>query len=227
MRPLTIGAVVAALAEDFPDVTVSKVRFLEAEGLVTPERTGSGYRRYTEADVERLRYVLRAQRDLFWPLRVIKDSLEALERGLVPDGPGRPPVVPEPASDPAVPDVAELVETGAPLRLTRGELATAAGLDDGLVADLLDHGLLRPGADGMHGSEDLRAARAAAGLARFGVEARHLRAARTAADREVGLVEQVTAGLRGEDRRRAAAEVTHFVLTLHTALVRAGLDTSR
>ncbi|WP_286175610.1 MerR family transcriptional regulator [Arthrobacter sp. NEB 688] len=226
MRPLTIGAVVAALAEEFPDVTVSKVRFLEAEGLVTPERTGSGYRRYAEADVERLRYVLRAQRDRFWPLRVIKDALAALDRGLVPGGPDEQPVVPEPAADPEVPDAASLLEGGPTVRLTRAELAATAGLDDALVGDLLDHGLLRAGADGMHGTDDLRAARAAAGLARYGVEARHLRPARTAADREVGLVEQVTAGLRGEDRRRAAAEVTHLVLALHTALVRTGLDTS-
>ncbi|MBD3783570.1 MAG: MerR family transcriptional regulator, partial [Micrococcales bacterium] len=137
MRPLTIGAVVTALAEEFPDVTVSKVRFLEAEGLVTPERTGSGYRRYAPADVERLRYVLRAQRDLFWPLRVIKDSLAAIDRGLVPAGAELRPVVPEPAPDPEVPDAAALLEE-AELRLTRAELATAAGLDDPAVADLLD-----------------------------------------------------------------------------------------
>ena len=224
MRPLTIGAVVTALAEEFPDVTVSKVRFLEAEGLVTPERTGSGYRRYAPADVERLRYVLRAQRDLFWPLRVIKDSLAAIDRGLVPAGAELRPVVPEPAPDPEVPDAAALLEE-AELRLTRAELATAAGLDDPAVADLLDHGLLRPDADGLHGADDLRAARAAAGLARYGVQARHLRGARTAADREVGLVEQVTGTLRGADGRRAAAEVTHLVLALHAALVRGGLAT--
>ena len=85
-RRLTVGAVVRTLAEEFPDVTISKVRFLEAEGLVTPTRTPSGYRQFTPADVERLRYVLRAQRDLFWPLRVIKDNLEAIDRGLTPGG---------------------------------------------------------------------------------------------------------------------------------------------
>ena len=93
-RPLTVGAVVRALAEEFPDVTISKVRFLEAEGLVTPTRTASGYRQFTAADVERLRYVLRAQRDLFWPLKVIKDTLEALDRGLTPGHGRRRPAPP-------------------------------------------------------------------------------------------------------------------------------------
>src|SRR6476620_6016023 len=81
-RRLTIGKVLAALAEDFPDVTASKIRFLEAEGLVLPHRTASGYRTYTEDDVRRLRYVLTAQRDRYWPLKVIRDALDALDRGL-------------------------------------------------------------------------------------------------------------------------------------------------
>lgn len=222
MRPLTIGVVVRTLAEEFPDVTVSKVRFLEAEGLVTPERTGSGYRRFSETDVERLRYVLRAQRDLFWPLKVIKDSLEAIDRGLVPAGPDLRPQVPTQDADPEVPDSSALREVS-DLRLTATELAEATGLTRPAVADLADHGLLRPGPDGMHGADDLRAARAAAGLERFGLEARHLRALRSAADREVGLVEQATGTLRGADAERSVAEVTHLVLALHAALVRGGL----
>ena len=222
-RPLTVGAVVRALTEEFPDVTISKVRFLEAEGLVTPTRTPSGYRQFTLDDVERLRYVLRAQRDLFWPLKVIKDTLEAIDRGLTPgttDG-GRPRP-PEPAPDPAVPDAADLLPRP-DLRITAAELAAATGLAPTVVADLTAHGLLRPDAAGLHDETDLRVARAAAGLAAYGVEARHLRSFRTAADREVGLVEQVVGARRGKDADRHAAEVAHLCLTLHAALVRGGL----
>lgn len=212
-----------ALVDEFPDVTISKVRFLEAEGLVTPTRTASGYRQFSAEDVERLRYVLRAQRDLFWPLRVIKDTLEAIDRGLTPGaGDGGRPRPPEPAPDPAVPDAGDLLSRP-DLRVTAAELAAATGLEPPVVADLLAHGLLRPDAAGLHGEPDLRVARAAAGLAAYGLEARHLRSFRTGADREVGLVEQVVGARRGKDADRHAAEVAHLCLTLHAALVRGGL----
>src|SRR5690349_25033156 len=127
---MTIGAVLAALQQDFPDVTISKIRFLEAEGLVMPSRTVSGYRTYSAADVDRLRYVLTAQRDHFWPLKVIRDALDALDRGLTPErgsSSGMPrPSVPAPATDPDVPAAEALTEQGT-LRLTRDELASAAG----------------------------------------------------------------------------------------------------
>ena len=222
-RPLTVGAVVRALREEFPDVSISKVRFLEAEGLVTPTRTGSGYRQFRPDDVERIRYVLRAQRDLFWPLRVIRENLDALDRGLTPgEGADLRARVPDPPADPAVPPADELAAPSR-MRLTRAELASASGLDASVVDDLVAHGLLRPGSDGHHGEADLRVARAAAGLAAYGLQARHLRPFRTAADREVGLVEQAVAGRRGPDAERRAAEVAHLCLTLHAALVRGGL----
>jgi DNA-binding transcriptional MerR regulator len=223
-RRLTVGAVVRALSEEFPDVTISKVRFLEAEGLVTPARTSSGYRQFTDDDVERLRYVLRAQRDRFWPLRVIKDTLEALDRGLTPgQGPDGRPSAPEPTPDPDVPDAVDLAPVGA-LRLTSAELASATGLSAASVADLVTHGLLRPGPQGFHGESDLTVAHAAAGLAAYGVEPRHLRGFRAAADREVGLVEQVVGTRRGDDAQRHAAEVAHLCLRLHAGLVRSGLS---
>ena len=226
-RRLTVGAVVRSLAQEFPDITISKVRFLEAEGLVTPDRTPSGYRQYTPADVERLRYVLRAQRDLFWPLRVIKDNLEALDRGLTPgdgsDARARPPA---PARDPAVPDAADLVERR-DLRLTPAELARATGLGSGAVADLVSSGLLRPDGAGLHAEADLRVAHAVAGLAAYGVEPRHLRGFRAAADRELGLVEQVVGPRRGSDAARHEAEVAQLCLALHVALVRGGLSAGR
>jgi DNA-binding transcriptional MerR regulator len=222
-RPLTVGAVVQELAPEFPDITISKVRFLEAEGLVTPTRTAAGYRQFTGADVERLRYVLRAQRDLFWPLKVVREALEAMDRGLTPAaGTAGRPGPPAPAPDPAVPPPADLVHHR-DLRLTAAELAEASGLAPPVIADLTAHGLLRPGPDGLLGEPDLQVAHAAAGLAAHGLEGRHLRLFRTAADREVGLVEQAVGPRRGADDDRAAAEVAHLCLTLHAALVRGGL----
>jgi DNA-binding transcriptional MerR regulator len=221
---LTVGAVVRALTAEFPEVTISKVRFLEAEGLVTPTRTASGYRQFTAADLERLRYVLRAQRDKFWPLKVIKDNLEAIDRGLTPgDAADGRPQPPPPVRDPDVPDAASLA-TARGLRLTAGELARASGLTPDEVADLGAHGLLRPDPAGLHDDADLQVAHAAAGLGAYGVEPRHLRGFRAAADREVGLVEQVVGPRRGADAERHAAEVAHLCLTLHAALVRGGLS---
>jgi len=159
-----VGAVVQALSAEFPDVTISKVRFLESEGLVTPARTASGYRQFTPADVERVRYVLRAQRDRFWPLKVIKANLDAIDRGLTPaDGGDGHPRAPVPTPDPDVPDAGQLA-TRAELRLTAAELARATGLAPGEVADLVAHGLLRPDPRGMHDDADLQVASAAAGL---------------------------------------------------------------
>ncbi len=196
-RRLTVGAVVRALSEEFPEVTISKVRFLEAEGLVTPARTASGYRQFTPDDVERLRYVLRAQRDQFWPLRVIKDNLDAIDRGLTPAVAGdQRPQAPAPVADSDVPG----------------------------AGDLAAHGLLRPDPAGLHDDADLQVAHAAAGLGAYGVEPRHLRGFRAAADREVGLVEQVVGPRRGADAQRHAAEVAHLCLALHAALVRGGLS---
>jgi DNA-binding transcriptional MerR regulator len=226
-RPLTVGAVVRDLAEEFPDITVSKIRFLEAEGLVTPSRTASGYRQFTAADVERIRYVLRAQRDRFWPLRVIRDRLESIDRGIDPgdEADSSRPRPAEPTPDSDVPDAATLL-AGATLRLTPQELAGAADLEPEAVAALTRSGLLVPDSRGLHGESDLRVARAAAGLAAYGVEARHLRAFRTAADREAGLVEQAVGGRRGSAADRERAEVAHLCLTLHAALLRRGLGDS-
>ena len=144
----TIGAVLADLREEFPDVTVSKIRFLESEGLLDPERTPSGYRMYAADDVARLRYILTAQRDRFWPLKVIREALDGLDRGLEPvDVPGtaerpRPPAVRE---DPDVATVDEFttISDGPAPRLTAAELAASAGGDVDLITQLAAYGLLR------------------------------------------------------------------------------------
>ena len=226
-RRLSIGAVLGDLRGEFPDITVSKIRFLEAEGLVEPDRTASGYRSFTASDVDRLRYVLRAQRDRFWPLKVIRESLDALDRGLVPDaGDGRPRP-PESAEDPDVAHAADLVDPPS-VRLTRAELCQASGLAAPAYDALAGYGLLRPDDDGYLKSHDLQVARAAAGLAAYGVEARHLRPFRTAADREVGLVDQAVSSTHaGRARDAATGEVARLCLQLHTALVKGGLAAER
>jgi DNA-binding transcriptional MerR regulator len=219
---LTIGEVLAVLRDDFPDVTISKIRYLESEDLVHPQRTPSGYRKFSRADVTRLRYVLTAQRDHYLPLRVIKDHLDALDRG-----------EPLPAGAPgtAVPPVAETPADGATTPpLTPEQFARAAGLEPGQLADCVQFGLLATDREGRHPASDLPIARAAAGLARHGIEPRHLRAYRTGAEREAGLIEQLVAPVlraRSEEARTRATEklqeLAGLSAQLHTALLEARL----
>jgi DNA-binding transcriptional MerR regulator len=229
---MTIGAVLAALAPDFPDVSISKIRFLEAEGLLTPQRTGSGYRTFSPDDLERLRYILTAQRDRFWPLKVIREALDKLERGLEP-APGEMalsrPQVPAGTTDPDLPGASELRRRGN-LRLTDDELREAAGMDQPTFDALTTFGLLRPDSSGHYGDAALAVARAAGALAAYGIEPRHLRPFRTAADREIGLVQQVVSPMRGRKRgagetvrRDPTPQILAECIALHTALVRAGL----
>lgn len=226
VRRLTIGKVLRLLEPDFPDISASKIRFLEAEGLLSPERTPSGYRLYSRDDVERLRYILTAQRDRFWPLKVIAEALDALDRGLTDpgaDAPGRP-VPPPLASDADLPDAAGLASVARPVELTDRELCAATGLHPELLAGLQIYGLLRPNAQGLYDGSALAVAEAAQRLAQFGIEARHLRPFRTAADREIGLVEQVLATrAKGSDESAKAHEVLAACIALHAALVKAGL----
>jgi DNA-binding transcriptional MerR regulator len=231
---MTIGAVLAALQRDFPDVTISKIRFLEAEGLVTPARTGSGYRTYATQDVDRLRYILTAQRDHFWPLKVIAAALDAIDRGLTPErtDSGMPrPSVPAPVTDPEVP-TAEALTAAASLRLTRTELATSSGLDADTIDALENYGLLHPDATGHFGDAALTVAHTVGELAAYGLEPRHLRPFRTAADREIGLVQQVVMphrspsgkASRGGAKADPTGDVLRLCIALHTALVRDGLQ---
>jgi DNA-binding transcriptional MerR regulator len=220
---LTIGEVLAVLRDDFPDVTISKIRYLESEDLVHPQRTPSGYRKFSRADVSRLRYVLTAQRDHYLPLRVIKEHLEALDRGEpLPPGAGTSTAVPPPPA-------ADGDDGGVP-PLTPEQFARAAGLEPEQLADCVQFGLLSTDADGRHPAGDLPVARAAAGLARHGIEPRHLRVYRTGVEREAGLVEQLVAPVlraRSEEARTRATEKLRDLATLsaqlHTALLEARL----
>jgi DNA-binding transcriptional MerR regulator len=193
----TIGEVLGALRRDFPEVTISKIRYLESEELVHPQRTPSGYRKFSSADVARLRYVLAAQRDQYLPLRVIKEHLDALDRGEAE--PGR-------AGADASSATGDPVGT---MPLPAAEFARAAGLTDEQLADCVQFGLVTPDVQGRHRPADLPVARAAAGLARHGIEPRHLRVYRTAVEREAALLEQLVAPVllaRSDEARARAAE---------------------
>lgn len=186
-KPLKIGALVDALSAEFPDVSVSKIRFLEGEGLIEPHRTSSGYRQFHAADVERIRYILRQQRDHFLPLKVIKDNLRKWERGVEPTT--APPDGPPPETYFASPDVT----------YDTTELAQTAGVTVRLVEDLVRHGVLTPtiAPDGLEtfDGDDLLLVRAAQRMIGHGLEARHLRQFRLAANREVDLFRQLTGPL--------------------------------
>jgi DNA-binding transcriptional MerR regulator len=216
---LSIGAVLGRLREEFPDVTISKIRFLEAEGLVQPARTASGYRQFTTDDVARLRYVLAAQRDHYLPLKVIKEQLEAAAAAARPQALRSVPVDGLPTPD-------DFVEQPV-RRMTREELLEAAGIDAATLTELETYGLVKPGAAGLYDSESAQIAAIVRALAAFGVEPRHLRGFRAAADREVGLVEQIVTPMQGRKERARAdetlRELAALSVGLHTVLVKAGL----
>jgi DNA-binding transcriptional MerR regulator len=206
---LGIGEVLALLRGEFPDISISKIRFLESEGLIEPARSPSRYRKFDAADVERLRYILTAQRDEYLPLRVIKERL-------VPPGGGERPA-------------GSVAGTAGGGSLTRRELLAAAGIDDDQLAELETFGLVRR-AGRVYGPNALQVASAAAALGRYGVEARHLRAVRAAVEREISFIEQVVAPTlrqRNPEARgraaRTAREIAALTLRLHGALVEAAL----
>ncbi|TDV42618.1 MerR family transcriptional regulator [Actinophytocola oryzae] len=214
---LSIGAVLSRLREEFPDVTISKIRFLEAEGLVRPARTASGYRQFTGADVERLRFVLAAQRDRYLPLKVIKEQLDAADESTA-----RPRVLRAVPAD-GLPTAEDFVEQ--PIRrMTREELLETSGIDVSLLAALEDYGLVRPGEAGLYDTVSAQIATTAKALSAFGIEPRHLRGFRAAADREVGLVGQIVAPMRkGGQADETVRELAALSVGLHTLLVKAGL----
>jgi DNA-binding transcriptional MerR regulator len=192
-RLLTIGTVCALLKEEFDDISISKIRYLEDQGLLAPRRTQGGYRLFSEEDVERLRTILRLQRDEFLPLRVIRQELAspsaANQRRRRPLG-----------------------LTGGDGTLDLGELCSRAGITPELARSLEDFGLLEPRSeDGsrFYGEGDVEIAAACGKLARYGVEPRNLRAFRTAAGREAALLEQIVSPSlrsRNPERRKSGLE---------------------
>jgi DNA-binding transcriptional MerR regulator len=234
---ISIGEVLDQLRPDFPGLNISKIRYLESEGLVEPERTPSGYRKFSAQDVERLRYVLVAQREHYLPLKVIREHLDAMDRGLEPPalpttGPQVPRVV---LSGDGMPSPEAFATGGAELRLSKRELIETAEIDEALLEQLVAFGMvrMRPGSKHFDG-DALVIAKAAGELAAYGLEPRHLRAFKTAADREVGLVQQAVAPLRGQRdpgaqarQEEAVRQLAALSVRLHAALVKTGLNSGR
>ncbi len=263
---VTIGEVLAALKDEFPELTISKIRYYERQGLLTPARSAAGYRKFTGQDVERLRYVLRAARDHYLPLRVIRERLLAAEEqnararaALTADGPD-PADEPdaadgvevdtassesEPTMAEAAPEVSEvpsfvdapsevpeaftLASSGE--RLTRRDLLRESGLTAEQLNELETYGLIAArGASTSYESESLVIAKIVEELSRYGLQARHLRPAKAAVDREVGLIEQVLSPLLRQASRdgriraeQQAGEYLALSVRLHVALLEAAL----
>lgn len=251
----SIGQVLAALKGEFDDISISKIRFLESVGLIEPQRAPSGYRRYTEADVNRLRYILRVQKSQYLPLKVIREHLESMDRGLesprldsAPPGPASQQpqeqneraadktevAHPDPGATEDGPDAAQTAgadsqQAAQPIRLSRSELLNASGLTESALHELEAIQVVTPRRGTQYyGREALAIAVAARRLAVYGIDSRHLRAFKLAADREIGLVEQALAPhVRGGGRNKrqdVTAEVTQLVIGVHAALIRIGME---
>ncbi|ALA67475.1 MerR family transcriptional regulator [Corynebacterium lactis] len=214
----TIGAVLKEVKVEFPDVTLSKIRFLESEGLLCPSRSSSGYRRYSQSDIDRLRYILTVQRDNYLPLKVIKEQLDEIDAGNAA-GDGLASVTPLVTAD--------QFREAAVVSLSRAELAERAGCAVDFVSELVRVGLLTPDTMDMFDGDDLLVAETAVKLSEFGLDARHLKTVRTAATREADLVALAASPMR---KSRAASgqqkavemgrEMTALLVTLHGTLVK-------
>ena len=243
---MTIGDVLTALSTDFPELTISKIRYYERQGLLRPARSAAGYRKFSPADVSRLHYILTAARDQYLPLKVIKERLEAADSGPYVALPPLEDLEGSGAADvPAAggggggsgsgggvgvgPELFQL-EVGDE-RLTRRELMRDSGLTSEELTELETYGLLAPrGSSTTYEAEALVIARIVAELRSYGFQARHLRPVKAAVDREVGLIEQVLAALMRPGSRdgRIAAETqargyAALSVRLHVALLEAAL----
>jgi len=201
-RALSIGEVIALLKDEFPDVSISKLRFLESQGLIRPGRSSSGYRQFRAADVERVRYILRQQRDHFLPLKVIKAKLSAWEQGE------------EPTVAPAAGPPPDTYFAGGRVRMSAEEMARAVGVPVDFIRTLIQNGVLDTRRDaegeGYFTEDDAALARAANRLVARGLEPRHVKSLRLASNRETDLLAQLAGPLlrhRSPASRRRAAEV--------------------
>jgi DNA-binding transcriptional MerR regulator len=235
-RPyFSIGEVLNVLKDTFPDVTVSKIRFLESEGLIEPERTSSGYRKFTESDIERLRFILRLQRDHFLPLKVIRERLDEVDTA--PTTEGQSSIAFEAFEQDEQNGKSALTAAGTGASLSITELGSASGLTPEQIDQLISHRLLNPTQlrEEREGSEpgepvlrfdehDLEAANLCRALLDLGLEPRHLRVFRAAADRQADLAQQMAIPLsrqRNPEARKAAQEKIRELLRVGGKLVRA------
>ena len=227
----SIGQVLSILKPEFHDISISKIRFLESEGLLSPERAPSGYRKYAQVDIDRLAYILRVQRDHYLPLKVIKDHLDVMDAG------GDPPVLDAAPAQPAPvavttpehrPDPGRANrEPLKPVRMSRRELVSASGISDATLLDLERLQIVGPKrGTSYYGREALTICTVAIKLAPYGMDVRHLRAIKQSAEREAGLVEQAIAPYvrRRTHAGDAASEVTRLVLHAHAAMMHTMLE---
>lgn len=212
---LSIGQVLAKLSPEFPDLTPSKLRFLEERKLVAPARTASGYRKFSPADMERLRFVLLMQRDHYLPLKVIRGYLEELDAGRTPELPGG--------------TVAAASMLSAERRLTRDELIREAGASPMLLSDAISSSLLV--ASDVFGEDSLAVLKSLVELQRSGIEPRHLRGFRASAERELGLIETAlmpVARRKDSSSRARAAEMAREIAgqleIVRSSLIRSALS---
>jgi DNA-binding transcriptional MerR regulator len=224
----SIGQVLKALQEEFPDISISKIRFLEAEGLISPERAPSGYRRYSRMDIDRLAYVLRAQKNHYLPLKVIREHLALIDQGAEPPSMEPPPPQPMVAAEAPHATENDIAAARRAIRLTRRELLDVSGLQEATLVELERQLVIRPRrGTAFYGREALTLAVVARKLTTYGIDARHLRAIKMAAEREVGLVEQAVAASSSRRQpvsRERTSEVMQLVMHAHAALMQSVLD---
>ena len=226
---LGIGKVLDELGQEFPELTITKIRYLEREGLVEPERTASGYRKFSYADVERLRFILRQQRDKFWPLKNIRQMLDDMDNGRVPDVDAADIRIPELAlNNDGLPTSATFRAAPSQIRLTRSDLLERAGIRADLLAEIEEHGLIvRRSQAAFYDGDDLHIASLVAQFAELGLEPRHLRIIASAAQRQAALFDQVVAPRDRTLDHDAADELTASLaalsVSLQTVLLRRGL----
>jgi DNA-binding transcriptional MerR regulator len=218
-HPLSIGQVLARLSPEFPDLSPSKLRFLEERQLITPARTESGYRKFSISDVERLRFILAVQRDHYLPLKVIRGFLDDIDAGREPKLPGGAP-----ANVPSM--------LPAERRYSRDELVRESGASVLLLNDAISASLIAP-AD-HYGEDALTVLKALVDLKRSGIEPRHLRGFRAAAERELGLIESALLPMaRRKDASNSAKvaelarEIAGQLEVVRSSLIRSALTRIR
>lgn len=190
----TIGQVLGVLNPDFPDLSPSKLRFLEEQGLIEPQRTPAGYRKFSEQDVQRTRVILELQRDQYLPLRVIRDYLEQLDQGKTPNLP-------------QVQSSVSKLQPKNPLKLTKVALMSETGISAGLLQEAQTLSLI---AKEPFEATDLEIARAIVHLQRFGISPRHLRGLKASAEREVGIIEGVVAPVLSKNEPASKSRAAHY-----------------
>ena len=224
----TIGEVLNQVRSEFEDISISKIRFLEAEGLLVPARTKSGYRKFSHADVDKLRYILRMQRDHYLPLKVIKEHIEAIDRGLKPEiDQLEKPKVPT-----ALIDLNQFSSKKSNIRVTRDELIANTDISDKDLQEAENYGLIKVLADKRHYDDNaIKTARVIAALSGFGLEPRHLKVLKTSSDRESSLIKQIVSPMARSKRPDAIEqaddmmrEIQNLTNQLHTILVSCSLD---